>query len=67
MCPIPNRFRDRAISLNRSLNLAPNIVLHSRHTTTTTTTTTNNNNNNNNKLQLGRHPVAVIILHVYKI
>ena len=27
----------------------------------------NNNNNNNNKLQLGCHPVAVIILHVYKI
>jgi len=32
MCPIPNDFRDRAISLNRSLDLAPNIVLHSRHT-----------------------------------
>jgi len=27
----------------------------------------NNNNNNNNKLQLGGHPVAVVILHVYKI
>jgi hypothetical protein len=28
----------------------------------------NNNNNNNNKLQLGFHPVAVVILHVkYKI
>jgi len=27
----------------------------------------NNNNNNNNKLQLGCHPVAVVILHVYKI
>ena len=26
----------------------------------------NNNNNNNNLLQLGCHPVAVIILHVYK-
>jgi len=26
----------------------------------------NNNNNNNNKLQLGCHPVAVVILHVYK-
>jgi hypothetical protein len=26
----------------------------------------NNNNNNNNKLQLGYHPVAVVILHVYK-
>jgi len=26
----------------------------------------NNNNNNNNKLQLGCHPVAVAILHVYK-
>jgi len=35
-------------------------------TTTTTTTTTNNNNNNNNKLQLGCHPVAVVILHVHK-
>ena len=29
--------------------------------------TSNNNNNNNNKLQLGCHPVAVVILHVYKI
>ena len=27
----------------------------------------NNNNNNNNKLQLGCHPVAVVILHLYKI
>jgi len=27
----------------------------------------NNNNNNNNKLQFGCHPVAVVILHVYKI
>jgi len=27
----------------------------------------NNNNNNNNKLQLGCHPVAVVILHVYKL
>ena len=30
----------------------------------------NNNNNNNNNiylLQLGCHPVAVVILHVYKI
>ena len=27
----------------------------------------NNNNNNNNKLQLVCHPVAVVILHVYKI
>ena len=26
-----------------------------------------NNNNNNNKLQLGCHPVAVVILHVYRI
>jgi len=26
----------------------------------------NNNNNNNNKLQLGCHPVAVVILHAYK-
>ena len=26
----------------------------------------NNNNNNNNKLQLGCHPVAVVILHVHK-
>ena len=25
-----------------------------------------NNNNNNNKLQLGYHPVAVVILHVHK-
>ena len=24
------------------------------------------NNNNNNKLQLGYHPVAVVILHVHK-
>ena len=30
MCPIPSGFRDRGISLNRSLNLAPNIVHHSR-------------------------------------
>ena len=33
---------------------------------TTTTTTTTNNNNNNNKLKLGCHPMAVVILHVYK-
>ena len=26
----------------------------------------NNNNNNNNKLQLGCHPVAVVIIHVHK-
>jgi len=26
----------------------------------------NNNNNNNNKLQLGYHPVAVVVLHAYK-
>jgi len=26
----------------------------------------NNNNNNNNRLQLGCHPVAVVILHVNK-
>jgi len=26
----------------------------------------NNNNNNNNKLQLGCHPVGVVILHVHK-
>ena len=26
-----------------------------------------NNNNNNNLLQLGCYPVAVVILHVYKI
>jgi len=26
----------------------------------------NNNNNNNNKLQLGCHPVAVVILHINK-
>jgi len=29
MYPIPSVFRDRAISLYRSLNMAPNIVLHS--------------------------------------
>jgi len=27
----------------------------------------NNNNNNNNLLQLGCHPITVVILHVYKI
>ena len=27
----------------------------------------NNNNNNNNLLHLGFYPVAVVILHVYKI
>ena len=27
----------------------------------------NNNDNNNNSLQLGCHPVAVVILHVHKI
>ena len=27
----------------------------------------NNNNNNNYELQLGCHPVAVVILHVHKI
>jgi hypothetical protein len=32
MCPIPNGFRDRAISLNSSSDLAPNIVLPSRLT-----------------------------------
>jgi hypothetical protein len=32
MCPIPSGFRNRAISLHRSLDLAPNIVLHSRRT-----------------------------------
>jgi len=26
----------------------------------------NNNNNSNNKLQLGCHPVAVVILNAYK-
>ena len=26
----------------------------------------NNNNNNNNKLQMGCHPVAVVIMHAYK-
>jgi hypothetical protein len=30
MCPIPNGFQDRAISLYSSLDLAPNIVLPSR-------------------------------------
>jgi hypothetical protein len=29
MCPIPNGFRDKAISLYSSLDLAPNIVLPS--------------------------------------
>jgi hypothetical protein len=28
------------------------------------TNTNELNNNNNNKLQLGRHPVAVVILHI---
>jgi hypothetical protein len=32
MCPIPNGFRDRAISLYSSLDLAQNIVLPSRRT-----------------------------------
>ena len=32
VCPIPNGFRDRVISLYKSLNMVPNIVLHSRHT-----------------------------------
>ena len=27
----------------------------------------NNNNNNNNKLQMGCHPVAMVILHVFYI
>jgi len=35
------------------------ILLYSRYE--------DDNNNNNNKLQLGCHPVAVVILHVYKI
>jgi hypothetical protein len=30
MCPIPDSFRDRAISLYTSSDLAPNIVLPSR-------------------------------------
>ena len=30
--PIPSGFRNRAISLNGSLDLAPNTVLHSRRT-----------------------------------
>jgi len=29
-------------------------------------TNNNNNNNNNNRLQLGYHPVAVVILRVHK-
>ena len=33
----------------------------------TNSNSNSNNNNNNNKLQLGCHPVAVVILHVYKI
>jgi hypothetical protein len=32
MCLIPNGFRDTAISLRSSLNLAPNIMLLSRRT-----------------------------------
>jgi len=32
VCPILNGFRDGGISLYRSLNLAPNIVPHSRRT-----------------------------------
>jgi hypothetical protein len=32
MCPVPNGFRDRAISLYSSLDLAANIVLHFRRT-----------------------------------
>ena len=32
VCPIPNGFQDRDISLNSSLNLAPNNVLSSRRT-----------------------------------
>ena len=32
MCPLPSGFRDRAISLYRSLNLAPDIVLPSNRT-----------------------------------
>ena len=32
MYPIPNGFRDGGISLYGSLDLAPNIVLHFRHT-----------------------------------
>jgi hypothetical protein len=31
MCPVPNGFRDRAISLYSSLDLAPNIALPSRN------------------------------------
>jgi hypothetical protein len=30
MCPIPNGFRDRAISLHSRLELAPNIAVPSR-------------------------------------
>ena len=42
-----------------SFGVCPQRV-HSYNTTTTTT------NNNNNLLQLGCHPVAVVILHVNK-
>ena len=48
------------------------IVLYSiwyHHTEGSELSKINNNNNNNNiyLLQLGCHPVAVVILHVYKI
>jgi len=32
MCPTPNGFQDRAVSLYRSLDLTPSIFLPSRHT-----------------------------------
>jgi hypothetical protein len=32
MFPIPNGFRDRAVSLYKSLDLAPKIALHYRRT-----------------------------------
>ena len=45
--------------------------LHEKHVVATwnnnNSNNNNNNNNNNNKLQLVCHPVAVVILHVYKI
>jgi len=43
-------------------------TLHQTYTQTQYNFNSNNNNNNNNiyLLQLGCHPVAVVILHVYK-
>jgi hypothetical protein len=41
-------------------------LLFSDHNVRAWTTFNNNNNNNIYLLQLGCHPVAVVILHVYK-